>query len=446
MSCTLIKNVKIINENKILESDILIDNTYIKKIANSISAEHNWSIIDGEGKYIMPGIIDDQVHFREPGLTYKADIYSESRAALAGGITSFMEMPNTNPQTINQDFLNDKLYIAKQKSFVNYSFFGGVTNTNYDDVMRFDKTQIPGIKIFMGSSTGDMLVDNDKILDKLFKNSPFLIATHCEDEETIKNNIKKYSAVYGEDIPLDLHPVIRNHEACYKSSSFAVGLAKKYNTRLHILHISTKKELDLFDSGDIREKRITSEACTHHLYFSSSNNLYQTKGSFIKWNPAIKSEEDRLALVQAVIDNKIDVVASDHAPHTLEEKQNKYLRCPSGGPMVQHTFNVMLSLIESGFSLESIITKMCHNPAICFNVNNRGFIREGYFADLVLFDYEKKYLVEKNNILYKCGWSPVENIEFKGVITHVFVNGNLAFDNGNISKNREVFPLKFNIS
>ena len=277
MSCTLIKNVKIINENKILESDILIDNNYIKKIATSISAENSWNIIDGEGKYIMPGIIDDQVHFREPGLTYKADIYSESRAALAGGITSFMEMPNTNPQTINQDFLNDKLHIAKEKSFVNYSFFGGVTNTNYDDVMRFDKTQIPGIKIFMGSSTGDMLVDNDKILDKLFKNSPFLIATHCEDEETIKNNIKKYSAVYGEDIPLDLHPVIRNHEACYKSSSFAVGLAKKYNTRLHVLHISTKKELDLFDSGDIREKRITSEACTHHLYFSSSNNLYQTK-------------------------------------------------------------------------------------------------------------------------------------------------------------------------
>ena len=313
MSCTLIKNVKIINENKILESDILIDNTYIRKIANSISAENSWNIIDGEGKYIMPGIIDDQVHFREPGLTYKADIYSESRAALAGGITSFMEMPNTNPQTINQDFLNDKLHIAKEKSFVNYSFFGGVTNTNYDDVMRFDKTQIPGIKIFMGSSTGDMLVDNDKILDKLFKNSPFLIATHCEDEETIKNNIKKYSAVYGEDIPLDLHPVIRNHEACYKSSSFAVGLAKKYNTRLHVLHISTKKELDLFDSGDIREKRITSEACTHHLYFSSSNNLYQTKGSFIKWNPAIKSEEDRLALVKAVIDNKIDIVAHNAA-------------------------------------------------------------------------------------------------------------------------------------
>ena len=443
MSFTLIKNVKIINENQIFESDILIDGCYIKKISKSISAENNFNIIEGGGKYLIPGVIDDQVHFREPGLTHKANIKSESKSALAGGVTSFMEMPNTNPQTINQDLLNKKIDIAKNTSFVNYSFFGGVTNTNYDDVMRFDKTQIPGIKIFMGSSTGDMLVDNDKILDNLFKNSPFLIATHCEDEQTIKSNTEKYKQIYGEKIPIDLHPIIRNHYSCYKSSSFAVELAKKHGTRLHILHISTKNELDLFVSGDIKDKRITSEACTHHLYFN--NQLYQTKGSLIKWNPAVKFEEDRIALMEALVNDKIDVIASDHAPHTIEEKQNKYLKCPSGGPMVQHTFNVMLSLVNRELTLQKIVEKMCHNPAKCFNIHKRGFVREGYFADLVMFDYDKKYTVNKDNIFYKCGWSPLEGVEFKGIITHTFVNGNLAFVNGEFSDKREVMALSFNI-
>lgn len=443
MSLILIKNAQIVNELQIRELDVLIKDGRIEKIASSISNEHAKNI-DAKGKYLIPGMIDDQVHFREPGLTHKADIFTESRSAVAGGITSFMEMPNTNPQTLTQHLLEQKYQIASQKSIANYSFYMGVSNHNFDEVMKTNIENVCGLKIFMGSSTGDMLVDDESVLEKIFSNSNLLIATHCEDEATIKRNLENAKLKYSENIPFQMHPVIRNTEACYLSSSFAVQLAKKHNTRLHILHISTEKETHLFENIiDLKDKRITSEACVHHLWFS--DNDYSEKGSLIKWNPAIKSINDRNSILNAVLNDKIDVIATDHAPHTLEEKQNTYLKAPSGGPLVQHCLPALFESYHQGkISIEKIVEKTSHNVAICFNIKDRGFIREGYWADLALVDTNQSWTVNKNNLLYKCGWSPFENQTFKSKITHTFVNGNLVYSDDKIIDNSLGMRLKFN--
>jgi len=424
----LIKNASIVNEGKIEELDLLIENELIIKIASDISDE-SAEVIDASGKYILPGLIDDQVHFREPGLTHKGNIYSESRSAVAGGTTTFMEMPNTVPQALNQELLEDKYKIAAKNSPANYSFYMGASNDNIEEVLKTDNKNVCGVKVFMGSSTGNMLVDNETTLNNIFSKVDMLIATHCEDEPTIKANLAKYKEKYGDDMPIKYHPEIRSREACYKSSSMAVDLAKKHNTRLHILHISTKEEIALF-SNDIplEEKRITAEACTHHLWFNDS--FYDTKGTHIKWNPAVKSKSDSEAIFQAVLDGTIDVLATDHAPHTLEEKDQVYTKAPSGGPLVQHALPAMLEFYHQGrISLEKIVQKMCHNPAILFQVEKRGYIREGYKADLVLVDLNAPWTVQKENILYKCGWSPFEGTTFKSRITHTFVNGRLAYKN-----------------
>ena len=440
---TIIKNAQIVNEGKIFKSDLLIEGQIIKKIANSIN-EKVGKCIDAEGLHLIPGVIDDQVHFREPGLTHKADIYTESKAAIAGGITSFMEMPNTNPQTLTQELLEEKFRIGDKKSLANFTFFMGVSNNNLEEVLKTDPKNVGAIKIFMGSSTGDMLVDDKNVLEEIFKKSKCLIAVHCEDETIIKENIQRAIKQYGDNIPINLHPEIRSVEACYKSSSFAVKLAKKYNTRLHVFHLSTEKEINLFENNiPLKDKKITAEVCIHHLYFNSDN--YKEKGSYIKWNPAVKNKSDQIALLNALIENKIDVIATDHAPHTIDEKNNNYLKAPSGGPLVQHGLGVMLKFVnQNKISLEKVVEKMCHNPSICFKIEKRGFIRENYFADLVLVDINKKYEVKKEDLLYKCKWSPFEGDEVFGKVNYTIVNGNIVYENGRFNESIKGMRLTFN--
>jgi dihydroorotase len=431
MAKILLKNATIINEGKRFESDLLINNDRIEKIASSITDDQA-EVIDLNGKWLIPGMIDDQVHFREPGLTHKANIMTESRAAVAGGITSFMEMPNTKPNALTQELLQDKYDIAAKSSIANYSFFMGASNDNTEEVLKTDRTQVCGVKIFMGSSTGNMLVDNETTLSNIFSNCEMLIATHCEDEATVRANMEKFRAQYGEEVPIKYHPIIRSEEACYLSSSLAVGLAKKYDARLHILHISTAKELELFRNDiPLAEKRITAEACVHHLWFS--DDQYDEKGTYIKWNPAVKTAADRDAIWEAVNDNRIDVFATDHAPHTIEEKENTYFKAPSGGPLVQHAILAYLQKAKEGkITVERAVEKMSHAVAECFHIDNRGYIREGYFADLVVVDPNKPYGVEKSNILYKCGWSPFEGYTFDHSIDTTFVNGNIVYTDGKV--------------
>ncbi|MFY0593778.1 dihydroorotase [Roseivirga sp.] len=430
MSSILILNGTLVNENQIFEADIYIENNLIHTIGKDLQHKKADKVIDATGKMIIPGLIDDQVHFRQPGLTHKAEIYTESRAAVAGGITSFMEMPNTVPNTLTQELLQDKYDIAAKNSIANYSFFMGASNDNLDEVLKTDPRNVCGVKVFMGSSTGNMLVDNQKTLEGIFANSPTLIATHCESEEVIQRNILKAKAQYGEDVPIAMHPIIRDEEACYASSSFAVDLARKNGARLHILHISTAKELALFDNHiPLKEKKITAEACVHHLWFSDED--YAEKGTFIKWNPAVKKSTDRDAILQAVIENKIDVIATDHAPHTLEEKQNSYFSAPSGGPLVQHCLPALLDLHHQGkITLEKIVEKTSHAVADLFDIEKRGYLKEGFFADIAIFDMNSEYAVNKENLLYKCQWSPFEGHTFKSTVSHTIVNGKLVYDKG----------------
>jgi len=442
MSTILIKSATIVNEGKQFNADIFIKDGFIERIDSQIDVLADQTI-NAEGLYLLPGAIDDQVHFREPGLTYKADIHSESRAAVAGGITSFMEMPNTVPNTLTQQLLQDKYDIAAQRSLANYSFFMGASNDNLDEVLRTDAQNVCGIKVFMGSSTGNMLVDNPTTLENLFSRSPMLIATHCEDEATIKSNLAHYKQVFGENVPVRLHPKIRSEEACYLSSSMAVALAKKHNARLHILHISTEKETHLFDNTTpLKDKRITAEACVHHLWFSSED--YETKGTLIKWNPAVKTAKDRDGILKAVLDGRIDVIATDHAPHTIEEKAQSYLQAPSGGPLVQHALPALLELYHHGkITLEQIAEKTAHNVATCFQIAKRGFIREGYYADLTLVNLNKPWQVNKNNILYKCGWSPFEGSTFRSSIEHTIVSGKLAWSKGKFTSDESGLRMTF---
>lgn len=438
----LLKNAQIINEWAIITADVMIKNDRIIKIAKSINDETS-EIIDLSGKFLMPGVIDDQVHFREPGLTHKGCIYSEAKAAVAGGITSFMEMPNTKPQALTQALLEDKYFIGAKDSLANYSFFMGASNENLDEVLKTDPRHVAGVKIFMGSSTGNMLVDDKQVLNDIFSKCDMLIAVHCEDEEIVRKNSAQMKSEYGEDLPIRFHPIIRSEEACYKSSSMAVELAKKHNTRLHILHISTDKETNLFRNDiPLNQKRITAEACVHHLWFDESS--YDEKGTWIKWNPAVKSAKDKDGVWRALIDDRIDVIATDHAPHTLDEKNNTYFKAPSGGPLVQHALVAMLEFHHQGkVSLEWIVDKMCHAPATCFQVKERGFIREGYYADLVVVDLNKPWVVEKNNILYHCGWSPFEGETFKSSVVKTFVNGNLVYDGGIFDEKHRGMRLEF---
>ncbi|WP_347050865.1 dihydroorotase [Flavobacterium olei] len=430
MKRILIKNAKIVNEGTIFEGDVLIENDLIVEIADSISLKSSDCIvIDAEGNYLMPGAIDDQVHFREPGLTHKGDIESESRAAVAGGITSFIEQPNTVPNAVTQEILEDKYQIASQKSYANYSFMMGATNDNLDEVLKTNPKNVAGIKIFLGSSTGNMLVDNEAVLERIFSSTPMLIAVHCEDEETIKNNLAAFKEQYGEDVPVTAHNLIRSAEACYISSSKAVALAKRTGARLHIFHLSTAKEMELLTNKiPLEDKKITAEVCVHHLWFTDED--YKTKGNFIKWNPAVKTAEDRAELWKALNDGRIDVIATDHAPHTKEEKQQSYLNAPSGGPLVQHAVVAMFEAYHQGkISVEKIVEKMCHNPAKIFKIEKRGFIKEGYYADLVIVNASKPWSVNQDNILAKCGWSPFEGYTFRSRITHTFVNGELLYQN-----------------
>tara|TARA_R110002049_G_scaffold81404_2_gene206964 strand:- start:10125 stop:11465 length:1341 start_codon:yes stop_codon:yes gene_type:complete len=427
---TLIKNATIVNENNTFKGDVLIENEIIKEISTEIKATENVNVIDAEGKYLIPGFIDDQVHFREPGLTHKANIATESRAAIAGGITTFIEMPNTVPQATTQELLEDKFTIAANDSYANYSFMFGGTNDNLEELLKTDPKKVAGIKLFLGSSTGNMLVDNEAVLEKIFSSTKMIISVHCEDEATIRKNTEEFKAKYGDDIPVKYHPIIRSEEACYLSSSKAIELAKKTGARLHIFHLSTAKETELFRNDiPLEEKQITAEVCIHHLWFSDKD--YEEKGTHIKWNPAVKTEKDRLGLWEALLDDRIDVLATDHAPHTLEEKTNSYLKAPSGGPLVQHAVIALLEKVKEGvIPIEKAVEKMSHNPAKLFQIEKRGFIKEGYFADLVLIDTNKPQTVSKDNILYKCGWSPFEGTTFSSTITHTFVNGNLMYNNG----------------
>jgi len=444
MRTTLIKNANIVNEGKIFLGDVLIENDLIVEIEESISAKSSdIQIIDAEEKYLFPGVIDDQVHFREPGLTHKATIETESKAAIAGGITSFIEMPNTNPQTTTIEKLDEKFEIAKNTSYANYSFMFGGTNDNLDEILKVDPKKTAALKLFLGSSTGNMLVDNPQVLEKIFSNTDLLIAVHCEDETTIKNNLKKYTDKYGDDIPVKFHPIIRSEEACYLSSSNAIELAKKTGARLHVFHLSTGKETELFSNKTpLKDKQITAEVCIHHLWFTDDD--YDAKGTHIKWNPAVKSQNDKDQLWKALLDDRIDVIATDHAPHTLEEKNNVYTKAPSGGPLVQHALIAILEMYHSGkISLEKIVQKMCHNPAILFQIEKRGYIKKGYFADLVLVDLNKPWTVKKDNILYKCNWSPFEGNTFKSRVTHTFVNGVLVFNNFKFNKEKAAKQLTF---
>jgi dihydroorotase len=444
MKSILILNANIVNEGKIAPSDIFIKDGIIEKTGLNLSSQDADVVIDAENKFVLPGVIDDQVHFREPGLTHKGDIYSEAKAAVAGGTTSFMEMPNTVPNALTQELLQDKYDIAARTSLANFSFFMGASNDNIEEVLKTDKKNVCGIKIFMGSSTGNMLVDNRQTLENIFSKSDILIALHCEDEQTIRDNTAKFRQKYGEDVPISCHPEIRNEEACYKSSSLAVELAKKHGARIHILHISTGKETELFQNDiPLSEKKITSEACIHHLWFDDS--FYDTKGSFIKWNPAVKTAKDRDQIMKAVLDGRIDVIATDHAPHTLDEKQHSYFKAPSGGPMVQHSLVAMLELYHKGnISFEKVVEKMCHNPAILFQIEKRGFIREGYHADLAIVDLNAPWRVSKENILYKCGWSPMEGETFKSQVTHTIVSGHLAYEYGIFDETIKGSRLRFN--
>lgn len=439
----IINNAKIVNEGIITEASICIENGRIAKIENHAIFKEGYTVIDAFGLYLLPGLIDDQVHFREPGLTHKGNIYSESKAAVAGGITSYMEMPNTQPSAVTIDLLEEKYKIGNTNSLANYSFFMGTTNNNLDELLRLDPKKVCGVKIFMGSSTGNMVVDNSTSLENIFKEVKLLIATHCEDDPMVKQNQQRFIEMYGDDLDIKSHHLIRSEEACYKSSSFAVDLAKKYNTRLHILHISTAKELSLFDNKiPSKDKRITAEACIHHLWFS--NEDYATKGNFIKWNPAIKTPADRDAILQAVIDNRIDVIATDHAPHTFEEKSNPYLGAPSGGPLVQHSLVALLEMYhQNKITLEKIVEKTSHTVADLFQIEKRGYIREGYHADLVLVNLNNPWQVNKSNILYHCGWSPFEGNYFKSKVVKTFVNGHLVYDNGVFDESQKGMRLAF---
>jgi len=441
----VIKDACLVNEGEKYVASVFVVNGFIEKIdrTNTLTIPEDYQIIDAHGLYLLPGVIDDQVHFRDPGLTYKADIYSESRAAVAGGVTSFMDMPNTVPNTITQEILEDKYRMAAEKSLANFSFFMGANNNNLDEVVKTDPKKVCGIKVFMGSSTGNLLVDDASALENIFKNAPVLVATHCEDDTTIHANSKIYQAKYVDDAPTRIHPLIRSAEACYISSSKAVELAKKFNTRLHILHLSTAKEMSLFDNTiPLEKKRITAEVCIHHLWFN--NEDYETKGNLIKWNPAVKSESDRKALFEAVLNDTIDIIATDHAPHTLEEKQRPFFKAPSGGPMIQHSLQAMLEFRHrKEITLEKVVEKMCHHPAVLFQVEKRGFIREGYFADLVLVDLNASQTVSKDNIWYKCKWSPMEGQTFHSKIVSTFVNGHRVFHRGSFDESKKGRRLLF---
>ena len=443
MNSYLIKNATIVNEGSSFVGDVLIENGIIKKVDTSITTS-SMTVIDASGKYLIPGLIDDQVHFREPGLTHKATIGSESRAAVAGGITTFIEMPNTVPQATNQQLLQDKFNIAEKTSYANYSFMFGGTNDNLEELLKTDPKTVAGIKLFLGSSTGNMLVDNLEVLEKIFSSTKLIISVHCEDEETIKKNIADHVAQYGEQIPIELHPVIRSEEACYLSSSRAIALAKKTGARLHVFHLSTAKETALFRNDiPIEEKQITSEVCVHHLWFSDQD--YKEKGTHIKWNPAVKTAADRQGLWKALLDDRLDIIATDHAPHTLEEKSNSYLKAPSGGPLVQHALLALLEKVsEKVLSIEKLVEKACHNPAIIFQIENRGFIKKGYYADLVLIDPKAPQTVCKENILYKCGWSPFEGTTFSSSVTHTFVNGVLMYHEGTFNDDVKGKRITFN--
>ncbi len=441
MSASIIRNARIVNEGQITEADVLIKNGRIEKIGSGI--ESNAPEFDAQGHYLLPGIIDDQVHFREPGLTHKGTIASESRAAVAGGVTTYIEQPNTKPAATTRELLEDKFAIAARDSYANYSFNMGASNDNIEDLLRADYSTFSGIKVFMGSSTGNMLVDDLRVLERIFSEVPHLIITHCEDEATIRENLAHYQAQYGDAIPMKYHPAIRSEEACYLSSSSAVKLAKRHNTRLHIYHISTGVETSLFENGiPLSEKKITSEACIHHLWFSDDD--YKEKGSFIKWNPAVKSALDREQIWNALMDGRIDVIATDHAPHTREEKMGPYTSAPSGGPLVQHSVQAMFDFVSQGkISLEQVVEKMCHNPAILFRIKDRGYIREGYHADLTLLDPTTPYTVSGSNILSKCGWSPFEGHQFKSTIRATWVNGNLVWDGEKVHEQRSAQRLEF---
>lgn len=441
----IIKNGTIINEGRKFIGSIIIENDLITDIVKGELTKDfaKAETIDAAGKLVIPGVIDDQVHFREPGLTYKAEIYTEAKAAVAGGITSFMEMPNTNPQTTTIEKLNEKFALAEKKSLANYSFYLGATNDNIEEILKVNPKTVCGVKVFMGSSTGNMLVDKPESLSKIFSQSPVLIATHCEDEATIQKNTTRFKEMYGENMPFKYHPEIRSAEACYKSSSLAVELAKKYNSRLHILHLSSRKELELFENDKpSEEKKITAEVCVHHLWFSDKD--YDKYGSRIKWNPAVKKESDRDALLRGLIENNLDVVATDHAPHTNHEKSKKYFKAPSGGPLVQHSLLAMLELSKNNkIAIETVVEKMCHAPAKIFNVEKRGFIRKNYKADIVIVNPNKKQLVSKENVLYKCGWSPFEGTEFSHTVEKTFINGHLAYDAGNFYESKKGEMLTF---
>ncbi|PCJ95479.1 MAG: dihydroorotase [Flavobacteriaceae bacterium] len=443
MSKILIKNAIVVNEGVQLETDILLQDDTILKIDKNIS-DKNAKVIDVNGSYVLPGVIDDQVHFREPGLTHKGNIFTESRAAIAGGITTFMEQPNTNPQTTTIKKLEEKFSVASQTSFANYSFLFGGTNDNLEELKKLDKNACSGVKLFLGSSTGNMLVDDEEVLEKIFKSTEMVISTHCEDETTIRENLAKFKEEYGDNIPMKCHPLIRSAEACYLSSSKAIALAKKTGARLHVFHVSTGIETALFRNDiPLEKKKITAEVCLHHLWFSDED--YDDKGTLIKWNPAVKTATDREQLWNALLDDRIDVVATDHAPHTIEEKDNVYTKAPSGGPLVQHALPGMLEKsLEGIISLEKVVEKMCHNPAILFQIKKRGFIKEGYYADLVVVDMDSPWKVAKKNIFYKCGWSPFEGTTFNSKITHTFVNGHLANENGVFSEHKNARRLTFN--
>lgn len=439
----LIKEAKIVSNGAITEGDVMIVEGRIAKIGPGLQADGKVNEVAANGKVLIPGLIDDQVHFREPGLTHKAEIYTEAKAAVAGGVTSFMEMPNVVPQTTTQQLLEEKYQMGKERSLANYSFYMGATNDNLDEVLKTDVKEVCGIKVFMGSSTGNMLVDNQETLAQLFANAPTLIATHCEDEGTVRANLQEYVDKYGEDIPFRFHPIIRSEEACYLSSSMAVGLAKKHNARLHILHISTAKETALFGNDlPLAEKKITAEACIHHLWFSDAD--YDSKGAFIKWNPAVKTANDREGVWKALLDDRIDVIATDHAPHTLAEKTSPYTSAPSGGPLVQHSLLALIDFYKEGkITLEKLVEKACHAPAICFQVADRGYVKEGYYADLVLIDLEGKTEVSKGNVLSKCGWSPFEGHTFQSEIQKVWISGHLAYNGGVFDESRQGQRLKF---
>jgi dihydroorotase len=445
MSTTLLIGATIINDGKSVKGSILIDGDKIKQIVRlGDELPKADKTIDVSGQWILPGVIDDQVHFREPGLTHKGDIYSESRAAVAGGTTSYMEMPNTNPQTTTIEALESKYNLAAEKSLANYSFYMGATNNNLAELLKVNPKQVCGVKVFMGSSTGNMLVDSSETLSRIFAEVPMLITTHCEDEATIVRNIEQYRAQYGEDVPFNVHHLIRSEEACYLSSAKAVELAVKYNTKLHLLHLSTAKELSLLDNNKpLGEKRITGEVCVHHLWFD--NNDYDKYGSRIKWNPAIKTQRDKEGLMKGLLDNKLDVIATDHAPHTIDEKNNSYFKAPSGGPLVQHSLVAMLELAKKGLiTKEMVVEKMCHAPSKLYEVEKRGYIRKGYYADLVIVDPSMPWVVQPDNIYYKCGWSPFEGTTFNHCITHTFVNGHLAYNNGVFNEDKKGLRLSFN--